>query len=388
MKVPITRAVFDESDLALIQEPLKSGWVVQGPFVKKFEDTFAEFTGAKNAIACSSCTTGLHIALAALGLGPGDEVIVPAFTWVATANAVEYQGARVVFCDIDRETFNIDVGELKTKISPKTKALIPVHLFGLPANMSEIMRLAAKHRLAVVEDAACGFGSYFKGRHVGTFGDFGVFSFHPRKAITTGEGGMILTADDRHASAARSLRDHGSSKSDLARHDAKAAFLLAGFNQLGFNYRMTDIQGALGVSQMAKAPWIQEQRVRCAERYRTLLKDIDWLKLPRVSEDSVHGYQSFVCRFEPEEPSLKNVERLTGMRNKLLLDLEEEGVSTRQGTHAVTTLGYYRNKYGVRPADFPNALLADRLTVTLPVYAQMSEEEQAYVVDRIGKLRF
>lgn len=387
MKVPITKAVFDESDLNIIQEPLKTGWVVQGPYVKKFEEMFANFTGARQAISCSSCTTGLHIALAALEIKAGDEIIVPSFTWVATANVVEYQGARVVFCDIDRDTFNIDINQLKTKLTTKTKAIIPVHLFGLAANMSEIMQLAKEHQLAVVEDAACGFGSYYKGTHVGNFGDFGVFSFHPRKAITTGEGGMILTSNEKNAHLSRSLRDHGASKSDLTRHMAKSAFLLSEFNLLGFNYRMTDIQGALGVSQMQKAKWIQDQRTQRAARYQEALKDLAWLRLPYVPEGSIHGYQSFVCWFQPEEANLKNLERLNNMRNELMLDLEEKGISTRQGTHAVTTLGYYQKKYQIKSTDYPNAYMADRLTITLPLYAQMTNEEQDYVIDHLRKCR-
>jgi dTDP-4-amino-4,6-dideoxygalactose transaminase len=383
MKVPITRVVFDEKDLQAVQQPLLSGWVVQGPYVKTFEEAFARFTGANHAIACSSCTTALHISLAALGVGPGDEVIVPAFTWVATANAAEYLGARAVFCDIDLGTFCMDVSQLEKKITPRTRTIIPVHLFGLSADMDPILDLAHRYNLHVVEDAACGFGAFYKGNHVGNFGEFGCFSFHPRKAITTGEGGMILTGDPKRAELCRSLRDHGASKSDLVRHQNKAAFLLSEFNHLGYNYRMTDIQGALGVSQMEKATWIQQQRINRAKRYDRLLKEIVWLRIPSVPKNCIHGYQSYVCLFQPELPSLKNLAWLAHQRNGLMLKLEEVGVSTRQGTHAVTTLGFYQKKYGIRDEDFPQALLADRLTMTLPLYAQMTDEEQDYVVDSL-----
>jgi dTDP-4-amino-4,6-dideoxygalactose transaminase len=394
MKIPITKAVFDEKDLQIVQEPLKTGWVVQGQYVKAFEDKFVSFTGAKYAIACSSCTTALHISLAVLGIGPGDEVIVPAFTWIATANSAEYLGAKAIFCDIDIQTFNIDVKQIEEKITSKTKAIIPVHLFGLSAEMETIMSIARKHNLFVVEDAACGFASKYNDIHVGNFGDFGCFSFHPRKAITTGEGGMILTSDSKRAELCRSLRDHGASKSDLARHSNKAAFLLSEFNHLGYNYRMTDIQGAIGVTQMEKANWIQERRTNCAKRYDLLLKDVEWLKTPYTPENCIHGYQSYVCLFQPEQPivsfhslqTLKNVEKLNDKRNELMLKLEEIGISTRQGTHAVTTLGFYQKKYGIKNEDFPNAFISDRLTITLPVYAQMTEEEQNYVVDNLKKI--
>src|SRR5438034_1799804 len=248
--IPITKPVFDESDLASILEPLKSGWVVQGRFVKEFEDRFAAMTKSPHAVATSSCTTALHIAMAALGVKRGDEVLVPAFTWIATPNCVEYMGARPVFVDVDLETFNIDVHQIEQHITPRTRGIIPVHLFGLSADMDPIMDIARKHGLFVVEDAACGFDSWYRGIHVGTFGDIGAFSFHPRKAITTGEGGMITTQSGPLDALARTLRDHGASRSDLERHQQQYSFLLAHYRHVGFNYRMTDLQGALGVAQM------------------------------------------------------------------------------------------------------------------------------------------
>ena len=219
MKIPITKAIFDETDLQLIQEPLKSGWVVQGKFVKEFEDHFAAFISASQAVAVSSCTTALHIAVAALGLKPGDEVLVPAFTWISTANVIEHMGATPVFVDVDLQTFNMNPAATAAAVTPRTVGMIPVHLFGLSADMDPLLATAARHKLWVVEDAACGFDSWYKGRHVRTMGNAGAFSFHPRKAITTGEGGMITTNDDAFALLSRTLRDHGASRSDLERHE-------------------------------------------------------------------------------------------------------------------------------------------------------------------------
>ena len=187
MNVPISRTELTKEEKKIVQSPLDSGWLVQGPYVKKFEEKFSRFTNAKEAIAVTSCTSALHLSLAALDFKTGDEAIVPAFTWISTANVVEHLGGKVVFCDIDLETFNIDIKQLEEKITPKTKAIIPVHLFGLPADMDPIMKIAKKYNLIVVEDAACGFGSRYKNKHVGTIGDTGAFSFHPRKAITTDE---------------------------------------------------------------------------------------------------------------------------------------------------------------------------------------------------------
>src|SRR5881394_2111480 len=193
MKVPITKPLFGAEEFEAVQKPLASGWVVQGPYVKQFKDSFNGFTGSHFSIATSSCTTALHIAVAALGLKPGDEVIVPAFTWVSTANVVEYMGAKPIFCDVDLRTFNIDPAAIERLIGERTVGIIPVHLFGLCAEMDQILELARKHDLWILEDAACALGAWFEGKHAGTFGDAGAFSFHPRKSITTGEGGMITT---------------------------------------------------------------------------------------------------------------------------------------------------------------------------------------------------
>ena len=193
MNIPIARTNLLDSEINSVLDPLKSGWLVQGPKVKEFEDKWCAFTGAQNSIAVTSCTSGLHLTLAASGFGPGDEAIVPAFTWISTANVVEHLGGKVVFCDIDLKTFNIDTAQIESKVTERTKAILPVHLFGLAADMDPILTLAKKYNLFVVEDAACGFGSKYKGKHVGTLGDTGCFSFHPRKAITTGEGGVACT---------------------------------------------------------------------------------------------------------------------------------------------------------------------------------------------------
>lgn len=380
MTIPITKPFFGPEELRAVQEPLEKGWVVQGPYVKEFEDRFSAFTGADHSIATSSCTTALHIAVAALGLKPGDEVIVPAFTWVATANVVEYMGAKPVFCDIDLATFNMSTDRIDALVTDRTAGIIPVHLFGLCADMSPILAAARRHKLWVVEDAACALGGWYGGAHAGTMGDMGCFSFHPRKSITTGEGGMITTAQAKLDKLCRSLRDHGASKSDHQRHTESGGFLLSDYDVLGFNYRMTDIQGSLGCAQMDRAGWILERRRMIAERYDEMLAELDWLQTPRVPHGSVHGYQSYVCLMQPEQPAPENLDRLNARRNQLMARMESDGVSTRQGTHAAHLQGYYRHKYGIAPGDFPNAWIADRLSLSLPLYAQMTEAEQDEVV--------
>ena len=384
--IPITKPFFGAEEEAAILAPLRSGWVVQGPFVRQFEEKFSAFTESRFSIATSSCTTALHIAVAALGLKPGDEVIVPAFTWISTANVVEYMGAKPVFCDIDLSTFNIDVGQIEGLITPRTVGIIPVHLFGLCAEMQLIQEVAQKHNLWVVEDAACAFGAQYHGKYAGTFGEMGCFSFHPRKSITTGEGGMITTQREDFDQLARVLRDHGASRSDLSRHTGKAGFLLSEYNHLGYNYRMTDIQGALGCAQMDRAAWILETRSQRARHYNQLLAEVEWLETPIVPDGFVHGYQAYVCLFRPEDPTLDNADRLYQRRNELMTHLETKGIATRQGTHAPVLQGYYTEKYALRLEQFPNAYLADRLGLTLPLYVQMTEIEQALVCQSLQQV--
>jgi dTDP-4-amino-4,6-dideoxygalactose transaminase len=379
MTIPITKPFFGPEEIAAISKPLETGWVVQGPYVKEFEDAFSNFSGSRFSAATSSCTTALHLAVAALKLKPGDEVIVPAFTWVSTANVVEYMGAKPVFCDIDLASFNIAVDQIEALITPRTVGIIPVHLFGLCADMNPILELARKHQLWVVEDAACAFGAWYDGRHAGTFGEMGCFSFHPRKSITTGEGGLITTQDPALDGLVRSLRDHGASRSDLARHQAAASFLLAEYNHLGYNFRLTDIQGALGCAQMKRGDFILTERTKRARHYDEVLKDVPWLKTPVVPEGYRHGYQAYVCLFSPDEPGRSDVESLGRRRNELMTTLEARGIATRQGTHAAALVGYYTEKYKLRREQFPNSYIAEQLSLTLPLYAQMTEDEQALV---------
>jgi dTDP-4-amino-4,6-dideoxygalactose transaminase len=273
--------------------------------------------------------------LAALGLQRGDEVVVPAFTWISTANVVEHLGGTVVFCDIDPGTLNLDVRQLATKITTKTKAVIPVHLFGLAAEMNPINELAKQNGLWVVEDAACGFGSRYHGQHVGTLGDTGCFSFHPRKAITTGEGGMITTNDAVLAEKLRRLRDHGAAMSDLQRHLGARPYLLADHPDAGYNQRMTDLQAALGAAQMNRADKIIAERQRLARVYDYAFADLAWLKTPAHVDGLEHGYQSYPCMYQPEPVTTQSLTRINQARNEWMDRLQQAGISTRPATHAV-----------------------------------------------------
>jgi perosamine synthetase len=383
MNVPIARTSLTEAEIQSVLGPLRSGWLVQGPKVREFEEKWSAFTAAKHSIAVTSCTTALHLSLAALGLQPGDEVIVPAFTWISTANVVEHLGATVVFCDVDLNTYNLDAEQLAGKITSKTKAIIPVHLFGLAAEMHTINQLAKQHGLWVVEDAACGFGSRYHGQHVGTLGDTGCFSFHPRKAITTGEGGMITTNDDALADKLRRLRDHGAALSDLQRHLGARPYLLADHPDAGYNQRMTDMQAALGAAQMDRAADIITERQRLAAVYDVAFANVSWLKTPVHMAGFEHGYQSYPCLYQPEHITPESVPRINKARNDWMDRLQQVGISTRPATHAVHMLTFYREKYGLKPSDFANAYAANDCSISLPLFHGMTESEQAFVIEQV-----
>jgi perosamine synthetase len=390
LHVPIARTSLTPEEMESVLEPLRTGWLVQGPKVRAFEEAWCAFTGAEHSIAVTSCTTALHLSLVALGFGPGDEAIVPAFTWIATANVVEHLGGRVVFADIDLATFNIDPSGIEALITPRTKAILPVHLFGLAADMEAISAIAQRHGLWVVEDSACGFGATLKGRHVGTLGHTGCFSFHPRKAITTGEGGMITTNDAKLAERLRCLRDHGAAMSDLQRHMGSRPYLLADHPEAGYNQRMTDLQAALGAAQMQRANMIVAERRQLAARYNAAFDHLDWLQTPQVPSERGHGYQSYPCLFEPDlvhqalstgdQPLLRLINE---RRNGWMELLQQKGISTRPATHAVHMLTYYREKYQLRPDQFQLAQAANDCSISLPLFHGMLPEEQNTVITAI-----
>ncbi len=368
--IPISLPVTGIEEWEATKEPLMSGWITSGPKVREFENLFAERHQVKHALAVTSATTALHLALVALGVGPGDEVIVPAFTWVSTANVVIYCGAKVVFVDVDPVTFNIDPKDLSKRITPNTKAIIPVHLFGLCADMDEIKNISGS--IPLIEDGACAAGSGYKGTPAGGLGTMGCFSFHPRKSITTGEGGMITTNDDKLAEVLGMLRNHGASISEEQRHHGPRPYILPDFNMLGYNYRMTDLQGAVGVVQIKKLDKFINERAQWAAYYTDQLSTIDWLTTPTFGQQYHHGWQSFV--------TLVDESKAPASRNEIMEILQEKGISTRPGTHAVHMLNYYKEKYQIQPSDFPGAQIANDYSMSIPLHNRMDLDDFAYVV--------
>ena len=352
------------------KESIMSGWITQGPKVREFEKMFAERHNVKHAFAVSNCTTALHLALVACGVGAGDEVIVPAFTWVSTANAVMYCGATPIFIDIDIKTFNLDVNQIKNKITAKTKAIIPVHLFGLCADIDFIKENFPT--LKIVEDGACAAGAALHGKPAGSLGDVGCFSFHPRKSVTTGEGGMVTTNDDAIAAHMDRLRNHGASISEEQRHHGPKPYILSAFELVGFNYRMTDIQGAIGVVQLKKLDLFIDERQKWAEYYKENLKDIPWLSMPEVPTGYKHGWQSFVTYVDESKAPMK--------RNDIMEVLQQQGISTRPGTHAVHMLDVYAKMFHINPQDYPGAFNADQFSMSIPMHNKMVKEDFDYII--------
>jgi perosamine synthetase len=360
-----------------VREPLMTGWLTQGPKVAEFERNFKARHKVGHALATSNCTTGLHLILVALGIGPGDEVIVPAFTWVATANVVVYCGATPVFADVDRATNNIDADDVRRKVTPRTKAVIAVHLFGLCADM-DALRAAVPDHVAIVEDAACAAGASYKGQHAGSLGVAAAFSFHPRKSITTGEGGMVTTNDEKLAQTVDMLRNHGASISEEQRHQGPRPYLLPDFNLLGFNYRMTDLQGAVGVVQLAKLDQFIAERQKWAEYYRRHLDDISWLTLPSFPNSGTHAWQAFVTYVDSHLAPLP--------RNEIMERLKEAGIATRPGTHAVHMLGYYRERFGTSDDDCQGARDCDANTMAIPLHNRMDQADYDRVIQALRSI--
>jgi dTDP-4-amino-4,6-dideoxygalactose transaminase len=357
--IPLMSPSISERDIKAVVEVLHSGMLVQGENVTALEREVADYLPVKNVVAASNGTATLHLALLALGIGAGDEVIVPAYSYVATANVVEIVGAESVFVDIERDTFNIDVSQIERAITPRTKAVMPVHQFGLACDISELMRIAEKHGLFVIEDAACALGATQGGRFVGTFGDVGSFSLHPRKAVTSGEGGLLTTSDGELAEKFRCLRNHG-----IKMRGGKMDFVAA-----GFNYRMTDFQAALVRGQFARIKEIIAYRNELAEIYLDELKGTKNIDLPAIPEGKGHTWQTFHVVVGEEVD-----------RDALIEDLKGRGIGTNYGAQCIPYQTFYREKYGLDCArEFPNALTSFKRGLALPLYEKLRGEDVRFV---------
>jgi dTDP-4-amino-4,6-dideoxygalactose transaminase len=368
--IPITRPCVGEEEAEAAAAVIRSGWLSQGKVVQEFEQAVASYVGARHAVATSNCTTALQLALIAAGVGPGDEVICPSFTFIATANAIRHAGATPVFVDIDPRSYNIDPDAVERAITSRTKAIMPVDQIGLAADIPSLCTLAARHGLRVVEDAAPALGATVHGQRVGQLSDFTCFSFHPRKSITTGEGGVITTNDGDAADRLRRLRSHAASTSDLWRHQSGTTDFEV-YTEPGYNCRLTDIQAAIGIVQMRRLDGILADRRRLAERYSALLGDHERVQVPFEPPNHQHTYQSYCVRLVDGSST----------RGQVMRALADQGIATRKGVMATHLEPCYR---ALAPGlSLPVTERAATETMLLPLYAGMSAAEQCTVVDAL-----
>jgi perosamine synthetase len=362
-RVPLSRPDISQADIDAVVAVLKTPNLSLGPTGPQFEQAFAKFLGKRHAVAVNSGTSALHLLVRALGLTAGDEMITSPFTFVATGNCALFEGARPVFVDIDEATWNFDVSRLQAAITPRTRLLMPVHIFGRPMPMDEIMRLAAARKLPVVEDACEALGATYKGRPVGAFGAASTFAFYPNKQMTTGEGGMIVTNDPHLADLCRSMRNQG--------RDPAGGWLAHA--RLGYNYRLSDINSALGLSQLARLPEFLQARERVAQRYLKKLAEMDELVLPAPYRDGRMSWFVFVIRL---------ADRFTqDQRDAVLAHLRGQGIGTNNYFSPVHLQGFYREQFGYKPGDFPVTEKVAARTLALPFYNRLSESDQDLVVE-------
>jgi perosamine synthetase len=370
-QIPLLRPWLGEEEVQAVAEVLRSGWICQGPKVMEFETGLAAWIGVAHGVATNACTSALHLALHLSGVRAGDEVIVPSFTCMATANAIHHAGGLPVFADIDPRTFNMDSQSAEQAITPRTKAMLVVHQIGLPADIATFQELARRKNLAIVEDGACSLGATYGGKHVGALGSPTCFSFHPRKMVTTGEGGLIATGDAALAAKARVLRSTGASSSDLERHHAKGT-LVQQYDDVGYNYRMTDLQAAIGVVQLRKLDAMILERTAQAKHYDDLLRGLEEIEPPYVPPHSTHAYSSYLIRLRDKCPL---------HRDELLKLLAAKGISCRVGIQPLHHEPFYREQWG--RTVLPHTEEAAKNTLFLPIFPGLRTDQQDQVVSAI-----
>jgi len=366
-EIPLTRPQFDDAEARAVAEVLASGWVSQGPRVARFEELFAARVGARFGVATTSCTTALHLALLLAGVEPGDEVICPSYSFIATANAIRYGGATPVFADIDADTWNLDPDDAFRRVTPRTRAVLPAHQVGLAADLDRFAPFTERG-IVIVEDAACAIGAIYKGRPIGSHGNLSCFSFHPRKTISVGEGGMLMTDNPEIADHARRLRSHGASISDHARH-AKKGLVTEEYREIGYNYRMTDVQAAIGIVQLTKLDRFLACRRQIAQRYDAAFAGVPAIQTPARPDYAEHAYQSYAICLTPKS-------RID--RDSLMRGLVSAGVSCRRGIAPAHLEPVYRGR--VPAASLPVSERVSARSVFLPIFAGLSPDDQQQVI--------
>ena len=373
LDVPFARPDFGEAEAAAVADVLKSGWAAQGPAVARFEELLAARVGARYAVAASSCTTALHLALLLAGVGPGDEVICPSYSFIATANAVLYTGATPVFADIADDTWNIDPADALRRRTSRTKAILPVHQVGLPADLDPLAAFE-EAGIAIVEDAACAIGATYRGRPIGSHGRLTCFSFHPRKTVSTGEGGMITTGDPDLAEHARRLRSHGASVSAHMRHQAKG-IVFEEYAELGYNYRLSDVQAAIGIVQLAKLDDALARRRAIADRYDAAFRSLPGIQTPARPPYAEHTFQSY---------GVLLTSQCRRTRNDVMQALIERGISCRRGIPPIHLEPMYAQRVG--RVSLPVTETVAARSLFLPMFASLDASDQARVIAAVQEI--
>jgi perosamine synthetase len=383
--LPFALPVIGEEEVSEVLDVLKSGWITTGPKVKLFEREFAEYIGCKHAIAVNSCTAALHLALEAIGIGEGDEIITSPMTFAATTEVIRYFKARPVFVDIDSTTMNLDVKLLEETVQrrcesgdgKRLKAIIPVHYAGYPCDMDTIMALASRYNLRIIEDAAHAFPTSYKRKMIGTLGDITCFSFYATKNITTGEGGMITTDNEEYANRMRIMSLHGISKDAWKRYTAEGSWYYE-IIAPGYKYNLTDIAAGLGVAQLRKADAFLKRRMQIADRYHEAFQELNELDLPLVvegKEGTTHSWHLYVIRL--------NLQRLQIDRNRFIDELKRKGIGTSVHFIPLHIHPYYREVYGYQSDDFPVAYETYQRIISLPIYARMTDDDVTRVIESV-----
>lgn len=373
--LPVGKPVLDEKEVEAVSAVLRSGWLTTGPSVKAFEEGMKEYVGAKHAVGLTSCTGGLHISLSALGIGKGDEVIVPTYTFAATGHVIDWVGAKPILVDVEKDTFNIDPKKAEAAITARTKAIMLVHFAGHSCDMDAFMVLAKKHNLYIIEDAAHAIGTSYKGKKIGTFGISTVFSFYATKTITTGEGGMLTTNDEEFGKKIKRYSYFGVDKDAFNRYSDKGTWYYE-IIDLGYKYNMDNIQGAMGVEQLKKIGGFLEQKKKLVQRYNKLLKDVKGVTTPIEKPYTTHSWHLYPILLDPQVMD----------RDTFILKLREQNIGTSVHFIPLHLHPYYQRVHGHKKGDFPNAEYIYEREVSLPLFAGMSEKDVDDVVDAIKNI--